>query len=135
MKKAFILIALSAAFAGSVKAQDQSLKKFRLPTFATPPSFDIKADTSVGALKSNLQIKEQGIKEALAKQPQANTINKSYDAVFYSTMPIAGKQSNNSNTPIAKLGNSDTKYTMLVKRIDIMDIVKKTKTIDAGIAR
>lgn len=86
-------------------------------------------------LTGNLRNKEQEIKEALAKQPQVSKSNKNYDAIFYSTMPIAGTQGNSSHTPVAKLGNSDTKYTMLVKRIDIMDIVKKTKTIDAGIGR
>jgi hypothetical protein len=55
------------------------------------------------------------------------------NGVFYSNMPVAGKKDSNYNMPVAKLGDANTKHTMLIKRIDIMDIVKKTKTIDPGV--
>ncbi len=42
-------------------------------------------------------------------------------------MPVAGNKDSRQydNMPVAKLGDTSTRYTMLVKRIDIVDPTKQ----------
>lgn len=121
MKKA-LLFALLLAVAGVVKAQNQSLKLNQ--PFSTK-DLGIKIDT-LPTLTERLPdlsaLQKERLTNLLALKP-ANA-KPVYDEVFYSTMPVAGRSSRDSNMPVSKFGNLNTKYTMPVKRIDIVDPTK-----------
>jgi hypothetical protein len=129
MKHLFMISIFVVAFACSTKAQNILLMDQQQPTFGTPVKTDIKADTSVKALADKYR---QDTKDVMAGN-LAKTGNKTkaiYDEVFYSTMPVAGTHNTKHHMPAVKPSDADPGYKMPVKRIQIVDIVKKTKTIN-----
>jgi hypothetical protein len=122
MKKA-ILFALLFVAAGAAKAQNPSLglnqpfstKDLGIQIDTVPPSITNKAP---GLSK----LQNDKLNNLLTVKP--TEIKPVYDEVFYSTMPVAGTSSRNFNTPILREGNWGAKYTMPVKRIDIVNPIK-----------
>jgi hypothetical protein len=127
MKKA-LLFALLLVVTNVVKAQDRSLK-LNQPFSTKEPG--IKIDTVLPSITNKAPNLSQLQKEKLApilalKPAEAKPV---YDEVFYSTMPVAGTSSHKFNMPVAKTGDPDTKYTMLVKRIAIVDPTKSKPAV------
>jgi len=127
MKKV-LLFGLLLMATGVVKAQNQSLKLNQ--PFSTK-DLGIQIDTIPPTITNkapNLsQLQNDKLTNLLAAK--RNTANRVYDEIFYSTMPVAGASSSNSNMPVAKSGNSNAKYTMPVKRIDIVNPTKNKSAV------
>lgn len=132
MKKLLIICIGTVALAGSVKAQNNPVIKQRRPTFSDPVQTEIKIDTSVKALSGKWR---QDLKDITVENLTKTTVGKrsAYDDTIYSNMPVLGLNNNKHRMPVAKPDDTNMRYTMPVKRIEIMDIVKKTKTIDHGV--
>jgi hypothetical protein len=122
MKKA-LLFSLLLMGAGFAKAQNQSLK-LKQP-FSTK-DLGIVIDTIAPNLTEKrpglYQPQKDELAQSIAIKPAGN--EPVYDEVFYSTMPVAGTGSSNSNMAVIKSDNLNTRYTMPVKRIAIVDPTK-----------
>jgi len=114
MKKVLLLCAICFATAGISPAQSNH---------SLPKNYGqikpITADTSITALLNNNKLSQKDLFKALVNKV-ANERKPESDSIIYSTMPVAGLSNRNIDLmPVAKLGNANTKYTMLVKRIGI----------------
>jgi len=122
MKKA-LLFALLLGVAGFAKAQGQSLKLNQ--PFSTK-ELGIVIDTVPPALTNKApdlaQFQKDRLTHLLALKPAAT--KPVYDEVFYSTMPVVGTSSRDSNMPVVKTDDLHTQYHMPVKRIAIVDPTK-----------
>ncbi|WP_345954817.1 hypothetical protein [Mucilaginibacter sp. PAMB04168] len=124
MKKILMLSLLVFACAITVKAQSNRT----LPNTGSSEGLKPEADTSVAALRG-LQPKATDLLKYLGETPSdaviAAKLDKRYGSIVYSTMPVAGRGAARSDSmPIAKLGDPNTRYTMLVKRITIANPTK-----------
>lgn len=117
MKKV-LLIVLIVAGASQLKAQQWQLKPGDSALLKSPQLFlNLKPDTSVFKKYFNMpQTQYPAQLKALLKP--GNT------ELFASRMPVA-KLSSNDRMPIAKLGDPNTHYTMLIKRIKVVDPLKQ----------
>ncbi len=97
-------------------------------TLLTPMDRQLKLDTNI-TIGSPLD-KNKAFEKNLTDRIRQASINANPTAqhdTFYSTMPVAGKKDSQrtDNMPVVKLGDTNTRYTMLIKRIDIVDLTKK----------
>lgn len=119
MKKA-LLFALLLVVTGFCKAQNQS---FNLKQPFNTKDLGIQIDTVPPTITNEApgfsKLQNNKLNNLLTfKTTETKPV---YDEVFYSTMPVAGTSSRNFNMPVSREGNWGTKYTMPVKRIDIVN--------------
>lgn len=127
MKKAFLACILLVACAGIVKAQDSSLRYYLPRTLTVLNASPLKIDTSVNALTGKkADLKSQYNNLLQDKINEATPVSTRFDEVYYSTMPVVGNTSKRTDImPIIKPGKRYMRYTMNIKRIDIVEINKK----------
>ncbi|WP_342646954.1 hypothetical protein [Mucilaginibacter sp. CSA2-8R] len=111
-------------------AQAQIYKQKAPSTLLTPMDQQLKLDTNLNITIGAPLDKKQLFEKNLADRIRKASINANQTAqheIFYSTMPVAGKKNGGStdNMPIVKLSDTDTRYTMLIKPIDVVDPTKK----------
>jgi len=122
MKK-ILLFTLLLALAGFAKAQNQSFKNTQ--AFSTkdlgiivdtvPPTITYKAP-ELGQLQKDRLTNLLALKNAATKPV--------YNEVFYSTMPVVGTSSRDTNMPVVRTDDLHTQYYMPVKRIGIVNPTK-----------
>lgn len=126
MKKALLLSVFVSAFALGAAAQQPADKIYLPRILLSPNSLEIKVDTNVSALTgkpgNNLALRNKALSQSLIPY-YTPSIKTNFDNTVYSTMPVVG-HAKTDNMPIVKLGKSDTRYTMLIKRVDIVDPTK-----------
>ncbi len=124
MVKTCLPIILLSVLGLAAHAQKQNAPS----TLLTPIDRQLKLDTNI-TIGSPLD-KNKAFEKNLTDRIRLASINANPTAqldTFYSTMPVAGKKDSQrtDNMPVVKLGDTNTRYTMLVKRIDIVDPTKK----------
>jgi hypothetical protein len=129
MKKTCLSIIISSIFCLVAHAQVQ--KSNTPSTLLTPMDQQLKLDPNINNIVTGVPVDQNKVFEkALTARIRKASINANQTAqqeTFYSTMPVAGNKNSRQydNMPLAKLGDTSTRYTMLVKRIDIIDPIKK----------
>lgn len=122
MKKT-LLILFVVAIAAQVKAQQMTFKP--------------GDSTLVKSLKiyPNLKMSDSSQFKKYLQTPNlnslvfANTLKEKINAdAFYSTMPVA-KMVSNDKMPVAKLGDKSTNYTMLIKKLTVVNPLEKPKPV------
>ncbi len=98
----------------------------------------IKVDTTVTALAGNPdieQLRTDKFAKALSKDALLNAYleklkeTRIYDDTIYSTMPVVGS-TRKSKMPVVRPSYEDTRYTMLVKKIDIVDPTRSKTPVE-----
>jgi hypothetical protein len=117
MKKV-LLIVLIAAGASQLKAQQWQPKPLDSALLKSPQLFQNLKPNDDALLKNYFKVQpNQSLKDLGALTPPRNT------EIFASTMPVA-KLTSPEKMPIAKLGDPNTHYTMLIKRVKAVDPLK-----------
>jgi hypothetical protein len=128
MKKTCLFIITLSVLGLTANAQIQ--KRNTPSTLLTPMDQQLKLDTNINAITGAPLDKNKAFERALTDRIRKASIeaNKATPhETFYSTMPVAGNKNSGQydNMPVAKLRDTSTRYTMLIKRIDIVDPTKK----------
>ncbi len=130
MKKTCLSIVLLSIFGIAAHAQIQ--KSHTPSTLLTPMDQQLKLDTNLNIITGAPVDKNKAFEKALTDRIRKASVSANPNTqheIFYSTMPVAGNKNNRKydNMPVAKVGDTSTRYTMLVKRIDIVDPTKKER--------
>jgi hypothetical protein len=125
MKK-LLLLSLLIAGASQLKAQQLTLKPGSIMLFKTPNDlrlnqFKLNDSTLFKSSHALPTVRERLMRKAF-KDSITNT------DIFYNTMPIA-RLSSNDRMPVARLGGPDMNYTMLVKRITVINPLAKQSAV------
>jgi len=120
MKKTLLILFIMAA-ALQLSAQQLTLKPTDSAFFKSPKSFP------------NLKLSDSALFKKYLQTPNlnslvfANTLKEKVNAnAFYSTMPVV-KMGSNDKMPVAKLGDGSMNYTMLIKKITVVNPLEKQK--------
>ena len=90
----------------------------------------LKLDTNLNIVIGSPIDKNKAFEKALTDRIRKASIDANRGTqheTFYSTMPVAGNKVErpSDNMPVIKLRDTNTRYTMLIKRIDIVGPTKK----------
>jgi hypothetical protein len=120
MKKILlVLILIRSAY--QLKAQQFNLKPADSLLFKTPTSlYGLKPGDSALFKNFKATLQSNTLLAMLSKMNQSNDTG-----IFYSRMPEVKLQSND-NMAILKPSNSNEHYTMLIKRLKVVDPLAKT---------
>ncbi|MEO6149811.1 MAG: hypothetical protein ABIN95_07910 [Mucilaginibacter sp.] len=105
----FFIIIAGANYAGAQNIQPLLMPKPALP-YAALKSWQPVA--TVGSLKVR-----PGKKSVVTASP----VKKDDAVIFYSNMPVAKSAKGNSRMPVLDLNNDNTRYTMPVAKVDIVN--------------
>lgn len=119
MKKALLTVLIVAGASG-LKAQQLQLKPLDSALIKSPQLFQDLKPNDDALLKNYFK--------AQPMQPlkDLGTLTRTINAIpFASTMPVA-KLTSPEKMPIAKLGDPNTHYTMLIKKLKVVDPLKQS---------
>ncbi|MFD1256317.1 hypothetical protein ACFQ3S_05870 [Mucilaginibacter terrae] len=123
MKKILLACVFVTACTGIVKAQDLSPRYYLPLTLNSINSSTLKVDTSVNALLGKKADRNPQIKDLL--KSKLAPVSTQFDEVYYSTMPVVANNIKLTDMmPIIKPGERNMRYTMTIKRIEIVDPTK-----------
>lgn len=128
MKKTCLSIILLSVLGVAANAQIQ--KSHTPSTLLTPMDQQFKLDTNINIVTGTPLDKNKAFEKALTDRIRKASVSANPNTqheIFYSTMSVVGNKDSRQyyNMPVAKLGDTSTRYTMFVKRIDIVDPTKQ----------
>lgn len=128
MKKTCLSIVVLSVLGFAAHAQVQ--KQNTPSTLLTPMDQQLKLDPNLNIVVGEPIDKNKTFEKALTDRIRKASIDANRGTqheTFYSTMPVAGNKAErpSDNMPVIKLRDTNTRYTMLIKRIDIVDPTKK----------
>jgi hypothetical protein len=128
MKKTCLSIIVLSVLSLAAHAQVQ--KQNTPSTLLTPMDNQFKLDPNSNIVIGAPIDKNKAFEKALTDRIRKASIDANRGTqheTFYSTMPVAGNKTErpSDNMPVIKLRDTNTRYTMLIKRIDIVDPTKK----------
>ena len=133
MKKTCLSIFILSVFGVAAHAQ---IQKNKTPsTLLTPMDQQLKLDPNLNIVTGTPIDKNKAFEKALTERIRKVSVNANQSTpheTFYSTMPVAGDKNDRhyNNMPVAKLGDTCTRYTVLIKHIDIVDLTKREQQVN-----